>query len=749
MAFSMCESYIWGFGELLSDNKRYTCMKFNKEKKTKTKNLQSELLSIFSSNPKKQFDIVSISKKLRGDSTKDGLMSAIQALIEAGSIIALRAGKFRFNPNVTAGSLDVRQPKGNAKNDKASSKYEIGRVDMTRTGAAYIICEGDGGDIFVQQSGIKNAMHGDTVKVLCGRSGRNGKRSGEVVEIVSRGSTMFLGILEISKQFAFVRPDNDRVNVDIYVPLKDLNGAQDGDMVMAEVQKWHGEKGLKSPIGIIRTILGKPGGNDIEMRAILLKNGFDIEFPPLVEKESEQLDKSISEAEIGRRRDMRSVTTFTIDPLTAKDFDDAISIQKLPEGGFEIGVHIADVSHYVKPGTQIDLEAYRRSTSVYLVDRVAPMLPEELSNGVCSLRPNEDKLCFAAIFHFTEGGKLTGKPWFGRTVIHSNRRFTYEEAQEALETSTGDFVEELLTLNDFAKKMRAERYKKGAISFEAPEVYFKLDATGKPIEVHTKERKDAHMLIEDFMLLANREVAQFIFKKPNTPFVYRIHDLPDQDKLADLALFAKPLGYKLEFTNPLKVASSINQMMLDASGKPEIDVLTQIAVRCMAKAVYSTDNIGHYGLGFEWYTHFTSPIRRYSDVLVHRILEENLAGKPTKRVKDDLETQCKYISSQERKATECERESIKYKQVEFIKEHIGEEFEGIISGIAPHGVFIELRDSRCEGRITFDKFSEAFDVQALYIKGMRTNKIYRMGDLMRVKIVDADLKKRLIDMEPA
>lgn len=702
--------------------------------------LEEAVLTIFSMAPTSSFNEDIIAKKLGVLNPKDGIAKLLSKLSGQG-VLAKKSKK---------GYTLSKQPPG--KNDRrfgrnTAQQTTIGRVDMTRTGSAYVVVEGMEQDVYVSAKQLGNALHGDTVKISWGLSFR-GKPEGQVIDVVTRATDTFVGTIQLSKSFAFVIPDNENVPVDIYVTLPNSMEAKHGDKVVVQVIKWHGEKNLINPLGKVTQVLGK-GGSNVEMISILLAKGFSESFPPEVLRESESIETHISEGEIAKRRDMRNVTTFTIDPYNAKDFDDALSFQQLENGSIEIGVHIADVTHYLKAGTLLDNEAFRRSTSVYLVDRVAPMLPERLSNELCSLRPHEDKLCFSAIFQFSEEGELKqNKTWFGRTVIHSDRRFTYEEAQEVLETHEGDYNEELLKLNEIAHKLRHKRYKNGAISFEAPEVYFKLDENGKPLEVKTKIRKDAHMLIEDFMLLANRLVGEHLNQhEPAPPFIYRIHDLPDTARLGELAEFAKAFGYSLEYQgDPKKIAISLNNMMQKAQNTPELDVLQQIAVRCMAKAVYSSENIGHYGLAFSHYSHFTSPIRRYADVLAHRLLENFLETRKTGIEKQKLEEQCKYISMQERKATECERESIKYKQVEFIMDQVGKTFEGIITGFAGHGIFVQIIENHCEGRVSFDQTPEPYETESLKIRGIKTGKVIRMGDKVMVKVLDADLQKKLIDL---
>ncbi|MDX1667098.1 MAG: ribonuclease R, partial [Saprospiraceae bacterium] len=605
-------------------------------------------------------------------------------------------------------------------------------------------------DIYVSSGNLNTALNGDRVKVRSWKARGRRRAEGEVVEVLERATEHFIGTIWYHSNHAMVLPDGEKVP-DVKVPLKKTLDAKDGEKVVVKVNRWAEGSGGHSD-GEVTSVLGKPGTSDIEMKGILINHGFQLEFPKKVLEESERLNDDITEEEVARRRDMRQITTFTIDPETAKDFDDALSIEYLDKGECEIGIHIADVAYYVRPGSALDEEAFERSTSVYLVDRVLPMLPERLSNELCSLRPNEDKLTFSAVFRFDKNGKVIDQ-WFGRTVIHSDRRFTYEDAQEVLDAGEGPFIEELRLLNKYAKVMRERRFQKGAINFETDEVKFRLDEEGVPISVYVKDRKDAHMLIEDFMLLANRRVAQYIQakgKQKEIPFIYRIHDEPDPEKVEEFARFAAEMGYKIDRSSPQAIARSYNRLIEAARSEARLKVLEPLAIRTMAKAVYSVDNIGHYGLGFESYTHFTSPIRRYSDVLAHRILERNLpANRPPFRTeKEKLEQKCLHISMQERKAVSAERESVKYKQVEFIQKHLGEVFPGFVSGIIESGLFVELEDNRCEGMISFDTMDEYYELQegGLKVKGRKSGKEIKMGDRLLVQIVKTDLSRRQIDM---
>ncbi|MCX2492265.1 ribonuclease R [Pedobacter sp. PF22-3] len=632
---------------------------------------------------------------------------------------------------------------------KELQNFIIGTVDMTADGSAYIVPEDEfEKDIFVAPRKLKNALHGDTVKayVFAKKSGR--KNDGEVIEIIKRAKSDFTGVIKISDRFAFVIADDKKMMHDIFVPLADTHGAKSGQRVLVTLSDW--PESAKNPIGIVKHVLGNQGENNTEMNAILAQYGFPLEFPPQVEREANAIPEEIPAAEIAKRKDFRQVLTFTIDPADAKDFDDAISYQKLPNGNYEIGVHIADVSHYVIQGSELDKEAYSRATSVYLVDRVIPMLPERLSNGVCSLRPHEDKLCFAAVFELDEQANIQNE-WYGRTVIHSDRRFTYEEAQEVIENKTGDYAPEIQKLNELAYILRDRKFKNGAISFESTEVKFKLDEAGKPIGVYVKERKDAHKLIEDYMLLANRKVAEFIAKKVKgknkLTFVYRVHDSPNMETLNTFANFASRFGYKINTKSDKEIAKSLNHLMADVEGKKEQNILTSLAIRSMAKAIYTTKKTSHYGLAFEYYTHFTSPIRRYPDVMVHRLLQTYLDGGKSADM-EFYEVASVHSSAMEKRAADAERASIKYKQAEYLENNIGTEYKGIISGVTEWGMYVEIEENKCEGMIRLRDISDDFyvlDEKNYCIVGQRKKKKYQLGDEVMIRVKKVDLSKRQID----
>jgi ribonuclease R len=632
---------------------------------------------------------------------------------------------------------------------KQLKTFVTGKVDMTSDGSAYIVSEDEfEEDIYVAPRKLRNALHGDVVKVYVYAKNKGRKKDGEVVEILQRAKMDFTGIIKLSDRFAFFVPDDRKMLHDIFIPLDRLNGAKDGYKAIAKIVDW--PEDAKNPIGEITHVLGKQGENNAEMNAILADYGFPLAFPDEVEKQAESINEEITKEEIARRRDFRKILTFTIDPADAKDFDDAISFQILKNGNIEVGVHIADVSHYVKPNSALDKEAFERGTSVYLVDRVIPMLPERLSNGLCSLRPNEDKLCFSAVFELDNEANVI-EQWFGRTIIHSDIRFSYEDAQEVLENKSGKHSKELLKLNELAYKLRERKFKHGAISFESVEIKFRLDNQGKPLGVYVKERKDAHKLIEDFMLLANKKVAEFVAKKgkgkQKYTFVYRSHDSPKEDALLNFSQFASKFGYKIDMSSGRETARSLNFLMADVEGKKEQNVLTQLAIRSMAKAVYTTKKHSHYGLAFDYYTHFTSPIRRYPDVMVHRLLELYLAdGKSVNE--DEYEKMSIHSSQMEKKAADAERASVKYKQAEYLQNNIGEEFNGIISGLTEWGMYVEIIANKCEGMIRLRDLNDDFyvlDEKNYCIIGQRRKKKYQLGDEVIIMVKKVDLGKRQID----
>jgi ribonuclease R len=625
-----------------------------------------------------------------------------------------------------------------------------GRLEVTRSGMGFVVVEGREQDILIRPSDFNTALHGDTVRVkVVNNAGKSGRLQGEVVEVTDRKQLEFMGHVEVSQSFAFFVAETDKPMPDIYIPLTNLNGAVHNDKVIVRIIEW--EKNRK-PQGEVIQVMDKSDENDQAMKEILLENGFPIFFPENVLEDSLRLPETIPAAEIAGRKDMRDVLTFTIDPIDAKDFDDAISIRHLDHGHLEIGVHIADVSYYVEPESILDKEAYTRATSVYLPDRVNPMLPERISNELCSLRPHEDKLTFSAVFRMGLKGEVKGV-WLGRTVTHSNHRFTYEEVQEIIDQGTGLYEAEIRILNDIAQRMRRHRFRKGAINFSSTEVRFRLDAKGHPIGIVVKENKESHQLIEEFMLLANRTVAETVGKikvnKRPLPFPYRVHDTPDKEKLLPFIEFARKYGHVFDIQTPQAIAKSFNQMLADVQGKPEQHVLEQLGIRTMAKAIYTTENIGHYGLGFEHYCHFTSPIRRYPDVLVHRILADVLEGNP--RPDDKMDAKCRQSSERERAAMDSERAANKYKQVEYMQGFLGDEFEGVISGVAAFGFWVETVEYKCEGLVSLNSLLEFDDfrhIESEYsLVGRRSGRQFRMGDKVTIKVVAANLAKRQLDYE--
>lgn len=626
----------------------------------------------------------------------------------------------------------------------------IGKVDMTSTGAAYVKVDGLERDVYISPRKVRQALPGDIVKVHAYANSKGNRVEGEIVEVLERARETFVGTLTINttSKVAFMVPDNRNMPVDFFIPLGEMMRAQDGDKVIVKMMSW--PERAHNPIGHVITVLGRPGEMETEMHSILAEFDFPMYFPENVEREAERIPEIISDEEIAKRRDFRGITTFTIDPDDAKDFDDALSIRKLDNGNWEIGVHIADVSHYVQPGTALDEEAISRATSVYLVDRVIPMLPEKLSNKVCSLRPNEEKLVFSAVFEMDEKANVINE-WFGRCIINSDQRFTYDEAQAIIEGGEGPLKDEVLTMHELAKQLRAKRFDNGAIAFEKEEVKFRLDEKGNPIEVYLKQYKDSNKLIEEFMLLANKQVATFIGRpkqgQPKT-FVYRIHDNPVQERLEMLVTIAAQLDYKVELGPRRILTDSLNKLLADVKGKGEENMLSTMAIRCMAKAEYSTDNIGHFGLGFEYYTHFTSPIRRYPDVMVHRLLQRYLDGGKS-AYKKDYDELCLHSSDMEKKATEAERASTKYMQAKYLQDHIGEEFEGLISGVTEWGIFVEIKANKCEGMIRLKDLPDDFydyNEDTMSVVGSTTGNTYQLGDAVIVKVMNVSLEKRQIDL---
>ncbi len=700
------------------------------KKKNDNSKLKKQIQLVFGEAGRKVFNHKQIAAKLDINSSegKNEIISALKQLAAEKLIEEIDPGRY-----VT---LFVHQ-------------FIIGRVDMTQQGAAYVVPENGQEDIYISSDHKGTALNGDKVKVSLFAHKVQGKQSGEIVEVIERSKTQFVGIVQVHYNYAFLKPDDKKMHTNILIPKEKLGKAKQGDKAIARITEWWAEE--ENPFGEIVEVLGKPGEHETEMNAIIVEYGFATKFPPEVEKEADKIPDKISSEEIKRRKDFRKTLTFTIDPEDAKDFDDAISFKVLEKGVFEIGVHIADVAYYIPIGGKLDEEALKRGTSVYLVDRTIPMLPEKLSNGVCSLRPNEDKLTFSVVMQINEEAEVLDT-WYGKTVIHSQRRFSYEEAQERLESKEGDLATELNMLNGLAKILKEKRFKKGAISFETQEVKFKLDENFKPIDLFVKIRKDAHKLIEEFMLLANRKVAEYGYSQGKgdnkKTFVYRIHEEPNEDKLKMFNIFASRFGYKILLQSQKSISQSFNSLLEQVEGKPEQNLVQSQAIRTMSKAYYGTKKSMHYGLAFEHYTHFTSPIRRYPDLMVHRLLFEYL-NKGKSGDQAHYEDMCKQSSAMEVKAADAERASVRYKQVEYISAFIGDEFDGIISGVTEWGIYIEISKYKCEGMLRLNNMGDdyyEYDESNQWIIGRRTRRKFQLGDPIKVIVTAADIFKRQIDL---
>ncbi len=714
-----------------------------RKKSPKIENITQGILKILKSEPNKTFNYKQIAVKfgVNDASSRNQIIKKLAQLAAKKQIEEIDRGKFKIVPNINT---------------------YTGKLEITSKGTGYVVVQDLEEDIFIPNNNLNKALHGDEVEVYVYRRKRRGKSEGEISRIVSRKRDEFVGVIEIQKNYAFVNMQDTKMYTDVFIPKNKIGEAEDGDKVLVKLEDWP-EK-ADSPFGKIVKVLGKPGDHNTEIHAILAQYGLPYEFPEEVEKYANQLDTSIQESEIKKRRDMRKTLTFTIDPKDAKDFDDALSFEVLENGNYEIGIHIADVSHYVTPGTILDDEAYERATSVYLVDRVVPMLPEILSNKACSLRPHEEKYTFSAVFELNNKAEIKNQ-WFGRTVTYSDARFAYEEAQYIIESKentipaeislTGktykadqNIADAVLKLDELAKIMRSKRMGAGAISFDKVEVKFALNETNEPVGVFFKTSKDANKLIEEFMLLANKKVAEFIGKQnPKKTFIYRIHDEPNDEKLAALQNIIGRFGYKLDLKDRKSTTKSLNGLLKDVQGKKEQNLVDTLAIRSMSKAEYTTHNIGHYGLAFDYYSHFTSPIRRYPDVMAHRLLQYYLdQGKSV--AEEEYEEKCNHSSSMENLAASAERDSIKYMQIKFMKDHENEHFLGVISGVTEWGIYVEIISNKCEGMVRLKDISDdhyVFDQDEYAVVGERSKKVYQLGDEVYVKVKNADLVKRHLD----
>jgi ribonuclease R/exosome complex exonuclease DIS3/RRP44 len=720
---------------------------FHKKKGSVVKDLSAKILKTLNKNSQQSFNYKQVAAKLDISDAggKQQIIKKLEELKQKQRIEETSRGKYKIIQN---------------------EHYHVGILEVTSNGNAFFISEGLERDAFIPTINLNRGLDGDTVKVYVYRRRNNDRFEGEVIEVIERAKTEFVGVLQMNKNFGFVIPDSQKMYADIFISKQHIGKAEHGDKVQAKITNWPDNS--KNPFGKIITVLGKPGEHDTEIHSILLEYGLPYKFPEKVEKDAGKISMKITEEDIAKRRDMRSTTTFTIDPKDAKDFDDALSFKQLPNGNYEIGIHIADVSHYVQLNTVLEEEAYSRATSVYLVDRVVPMLPEVLSNGVCSLRPNEEKLTFSAVFEMNNKAELINQ-WFGRTVIYSDKRFSYEEAQEIIETKgnsissevslTGqsyvvekEIVDATLKLNELSKKLREKRLQQGAITFDRIEVKFHLDENAEPTGVYFKESKDANKLIEEFMLLANKKVAEFIGRNKNgsptkNTFIYRIHDEPNIEKLAGLQQIISKFGYKINTQTRETTSTTLNKLLSDVHGRPEENMIETLTIRSMSKAIYTTDNIGHYGLAFDYYSHFTSPIRRYPDVMTHRLLQHYLDGGKSPNA-ESYEDKCKHSSEREQLASKAERDSIKYMQVKYMQDHQDQEFEGVISGVTEWGIYVEIIENKCEGMVRIRDIKDdyyIYDEKQYALIGQATKNSLQLGDKVIVKVKNTDLERKHLD----
>jgi ribonuclease R len=697
------------------------------------------VLEVFQNNPTSGFNYKQVAGRLgisdRG--SKELIKLIIEQLCTGEDLIRTDRGKYMINQE-------------NARFRKEHKSLITGVVDMKQTGKAYLIPEDKTEDVFIAAGNTHHALNGDVVKVRLFPTRKGHKREGEVAEILKRKKSQFVGTIELSKKFAFLLPDNPSMPVHIFIPLSELNGAKHGQKVVAVITEWPPQ--AENPFGKVTQVLGRPGEDKVEMQSILAESEFPLSFSAKAEKEAAIIPYEIPEAEARNRKDFREILTITIDPEDAKDFDDAVSLKKLSNGNWEVGVHIADVSYYVKPGSAIDEEAYDRGTSIYMVGRTVPMLPERLSNEVCSLQPHKDRLCFSAVFELDRTGKIFSE-WFGKSIIHSDRRFSYEEVQAIIESGTGEYSQEIAVLNEIATNLREERMRKGSINFETEEVRFKLDEKGRPLSIYIREMKEANKLIEDFMLLANRKVAEWVNRHKESgavrTFVYRVHDTPTPEKLETFTQFIGRLGYKINMTSQKNLAQSFNKLFQEIKGTGAENVIETVAIRTMAKAFYSTDNFGHYGLSFPYYTHFTSPIRRYPDLMAHRLFFDYLNGAKSAS-KEGYEVMCVHSSDMERRATDAERMSVKYKQAEYMLDKIGQEFDGLISGVSKWGLFVEIIGTKCEGMVRLRDMEDDYyylDEENFQVIGQRYGNRMKLGDKVRIRVKKIDLARKQMDYD--